>query len=57
VDRRFGENDPSMDPEQRMMERFAQEVCIASPIPEYTLTQKCADSETDQENIIRSRRR
>jgi len=25
VDRRFGENDPSMDPEQRMMERFAQE--------------------------------
>lgn len=25
MDRRFGENDPSMDPEQRMMERFAQE--------------------------------
>ena len=30
IDRRFGENDPGMDPEERMLERFAREkqVCF-----------------------------
>ena len=25
IDRRFGESDPDMDPEERMLERFARE--------------------------------
>jgi len=25
IDRRFGENDPNMDPEEQMLERFARE--------------------------------
>lgn len=25
IDRRFGENDPNMDPEEKMLERFAKE--------------------------------
>ena len=31
LDRRFGENDPDMDPEERMLERFAREKQVRSP--------------------------
>jgi nucleolar protein 14 len=29
IDRRFGENDPNMDPEEKMLERLARERQVA----------------------------